>query len=221
MEEGILTRLKRLESQREENKENPKLESTQEKKIGWTVGSGVGILASVVTFIICLFYMSIGYNLLTTVAVFIVFSVFVSKMNWQPWIPWKAKVGKRIKAQKGFVIIRRIHDNKTFDWEKHRIIDETIVIDNIPRVINANDIIYRKGKPYADIYDSSTIAVNTWRNLADLKNEFGTKGWKLVLNRLKNEAITEKKKFGGMGTIIIVLLVIGGLAYFAFKAGWI
>lgn len=139
--------------------------------------------------------------------------------KFSPWIPWSAKVGKR-KAKKNYILVDRWHENMTRDYERHQIKDGTILVDGIPRIVTPGDITLYKGKtPMVTIADWSTVPVNPKANYDQIiANGYGTKGWKLIYQRMKTAAIEDKKKISGM-VIWIILGAIAVVGYFAFKGG--
>ena len=135
------------------------------------------------------------------------------------WLPWGAKVGKA-KARKNYIIVEKIGSNGSVTYEKAQIKDGTILVDDIPRIITPGDIVFYKGKrPMVIIPDWSTVPFSKVDHFnATQIAGYGTKGWKLLYQRMKTSMIDDKKKMSGMVIWIIIAAVIG-LGYMAFKGG--
>ena len=138
-----------------------------------------------------------------------------------PWIPWKAKVGKR-KAKKGYIIVQKVYENGNMDFERHLIQDGTIMVDGIPRLATTADVFHRGKKPWMILPMWSIKPFSRVDHFTETeKANYTTKGWRLILNRIKNEAITEKKKIGSVVIWIVLVAIAGlGLGYMAYKGGW-
>lgn len=135
------------------------------------------------------------------------------------WIPWNAKVGKR-KIKKNYVLVDRWYTNRSRSYERAEIKDNTIMIDGVPRLVTAGDIMLYKGKtPMVTIADWSTVPISPIDHFDKSQIAgYGTKGWKILYNRMKNSMIEEKKKVS-MGLILGIIVVIVIAGYFAFKGG--
>lgn len=139
--------------------------------------------------------------------------------NFRHWLPWNAKVGKG-KARQNYIIVEKIGSNGTVTYERSQIKDGTILVDDIPRIITPGDIVFYKGKrPMVIVPDWSTVPFSKVDhfNAAQVAG-YGTKGWKLLYQRMKTSMIDDKKKMSGMVIWIIIIAIIA-LGYFAFKGG--
>jgi hypothetical protein len=200
------------------------LQAHEEKKaidkIGYQTASVVGGIAGIAGFVVGLFLWTFFYALGAGAIVFLLVTVFAAKMKWQPWIPWNAKVGKR-KIRNGWVLVYKYNLNKGWTFMRSEIKDGTILVDGIPRIVTANNIGLYKGKK------PMVVCLGYSIQLLDLVDHYekttaaglGTKGWKLLISRIKTEALVEKK--GISGTVIwIIIIAIGALGYFAYRGGW-
>jgi len=135
------------------------------------------------------------------------------------WIPFGAKVGKA-KAKNNYIMVDRWHSNMTRTFERAQIKDGTIMVDDVPRIITPGDIMLYKGKtPTVTIADWSTTPISPVDHFTQSQVAgYGTKGWKLLYQRLKNSVIEDKKKMSGAVIWIIIAAVIAA-GYFAFKGG--
>ena len=203
-------KLKEMETPKKDKKEN----------IGWGGGLIGGIIAGVVIFFISIFLWTFWTAAGIALACVVLFTFIIAKLKWSPWIPFGAKVGRR-KARKGYVIVFKVGYNKGSVFERQEIIDGTIMVDGIPRPVYDNNIALYKGK-------KPMVIAFSWRiPLLDFSQDYeksfeaglGTKGWRVLLSRMKTEAVEEKKKMSGMLIFIIILAIAAG-AYFAIKGGW-
>lgn len=133
-------------------------------------------------------------------------------------LPFKARLTKK-QARNNWVTIEYINENKEVNHIKAPIVEGVILVDGVPHVPHPGSILSLKGKPYIVQPSWSTQPFIAKEEYDKAKGD-GTmsKGWKLILNRYKTEAIAIKKQWG-MGTIIIGVLILGGIAWYAFSGG--
>ena len=126
-------------------------------------------------------------------------------------LPWKAKVGKK-KIEKGWISVAVIHDNKNIEFQKTQIIDGTIKLKSLGgdvtyHSLDEKDIFFYKNKPF--IFQPKRL-INPYN---PLKNEHETYGQKYLMARMEGDKLTLKKSLGmGVG-VIIVIAIIGFIAY--------
>ena len=128
-------------------------------------------------------------------------------------IPSKGKLSKD-KVKKNWVTIVKINENKGVDFTRQQIEDETIMIDGVPRLATGESVLNYKGKPL--------MIVPSWRvepfsPTKDFKESLldgsNTKGYALLLARMKKGILEPVKKKLPIGIIIVVLAIIGIIAY--------
>ena len=130
-------------------------------------------------------------------------------------LPFRARINKR-KAKDNWITVVRINENKGVDFTKERIVDETIMVNDVPRLATGEDVLNYKGKPLMII---PSWSVKPFSPSADyhrsMKDGSNTAGYSLLLARMKMGAISNKKKLGlGMG--IGALILVGVIAYALF-----
>jgi len=134
-------------------------------------------------------------------------------------IPLKARVGKH-KAEKGWIIIQKINDNRQVTFEKKPIEEQTIVVDGIPRIVTPDETLIYKRKPFLILPSWSTKPFSPTDNYQDaILNGYASQGYKLLLNRIKSEIIKPKMKISGV-VIFGIIIAIVALGYMAIKGGW-
>jgi len=134
------------------------------------------------------------------------------------WIPWKGKVG-RMKAKKGWATYMIIQENGNIKFEKHPIEEQTVVVDGTPRIATPEEVLYYKNKPFIIQPSWSVKPFSPTENLKETVNkEYSSHGYKLLLNRMQNEAIKPKRSMSwAVGLLIVAAVIAAG--YFAFKGG--
>ena len=73
-----------------------------------------------------------------------------SNKNKNFWLPFWKKPGKN-KVRKGWITVQQIFDNRNQKIFTTRIEEQTILVDGIPRLVTADDIIYYGRKPWVII----------------------------------------------------------------------
>lgn len=141
------------------------------------------------------------------------------KTSWGG-IPWMARTSKK-QAQEGYVSIMLVGDNRSIKWFKVKIDEQTAIVDGIPRVITADDIIFYKKNPTVIIPSWNTHAWNPSKDYEKAKTEgTTTQGIKLIINRMEKDVLASKLGMSPM-TIIIGLVILGAVCYLAYKGGYI
>jgi hypothetical protein len=132
--------------------------------------------------------------------------------------PKKSKLTRKFKMsgfrKKGnWITIMKINENKSVDIKKEPIINQTVMIDGIPRLATGEHVL-SYGKENVMILPSWNVEpFSPSKNLQEsIINGSNAKGYSLLLSRMKEGHISAKKQVGwGIG--IGVLIIIGVLAY--------
>lgn len=133
-------------------------------------------------------------------------------------IPYAGRVNNP-QAKKGYVTVMRIGNNRQVSFTKMPIDEQTIMLDDTPRIATTDEIIYYKNKPMIILPDWTVKPFSPSDNYDDtIKQNYASQGYKLLLNRMKREVIAPKKSIP-MVYIIIGLLVLCAVGYFAWKGG--
>lgn len=130
-------------------------------------------------------------------------------------LPFRARINKK-KAQDNWITVMEINENRGVRFSKQRIVDETINVNDVPRLATGEDVLNYKGKPIMIIPSWSvkpfSPSEDYRRSMTDGSN---TRGYSLLLARMKMGAISNKKKLGlGMG--VGALILVGVIAYALF-----
>ena len=119
-------------------------------------------------------------------------------------LPWKARVGKAA-MKKNYSTVLYINDNKEVNFVKVPIESGTIMIKDSPYVATADYMLTFKGRPFIIIPSWNTEPFSIANNLESAeRNKTLNIGYKLLLNRMKMEVISTKKKMSW------TVLLIGG-----------
>jgi hypothetical protein len=136
-------------------------------------------------------------------------------------IPFKGKLGK-LRIKKGWVTVMKIGSNRNITFTRVPIDEQTAMVDGTPRIMTADEVLFYKNKPLVILPEWSVKPFSPTDNYEEvIKQQYASQGYKLLLNRMKTEAINAKKKFGGPMLWIIILLVVGVGGYLAWKGGYI
>lgn len=150
------------------------------------------------------------------------------------WKLRKAKVGKK-KQNKNWIGIMKINENGSIEPSKQQIVQQTVVIDDVPRLATPDYVLRwnagRKQFPLLIIPSWSveplspkSIFFSPTESIEEsIKKGTNIKGYQLLLARMKANATEVKKKVGGwvkwligigVGAIIVYVIyqaVTGGL----------
>jgi hypothetical protein len=135
-------------------------------------------------------------------------------------IPFKGKLSKQ-NIKKGFVTVQILHENGSVDFIKTKIDNGTISVEGCPRISTADYTIFYKGKPLIILPAWSLIPFSPVDNYEQtVKDKLTTAGRRLIIERMKLDAIKAKKGmgFGLIGWIVLGAAVIG-VGYFLIKGG--
>lgn len=131
-------------------------------------------------------------------------------------LPSKAKISKS-KVKKNWVTVCKINENKGVDFSREPIDNQTIVVDGIPRLATGEDVLNYKGKPMLILPSWSVKPFSPTDNFKKtMEDGSNTKGYALLLARMKAGAIDLKKKMN-MWLIVGLLAVAGIVLYMVLK----
>ena len=134
-------------------------------------------------------------------------------------IPFSAKLNKA-KIKKNFITVLLIHENGNLQFLKTPIINGTIDIEGVPRIATADYTVFYKGKPFMILPSWSLKPFSPADNYEDtVQKDLTTAGRRLILERMKLDAIKPKKMgFGMIGWIILGIAVVG-VGYYLIRGG--
>jgi len=124
--------------------------------------------------------------------------------------PFKIPFMKRTRGRdrkKNFVTVLKVNENGHGEWIKLPVQEQTVLLDEAPRLATPEYIVNVKRNPIMVIPSWSTTPINFKENhVNSLTDGSNIAGYQLLLNRMKLSGITTKK---GMNPI--VLWIIGGI----------
>ena len=119
-------------------------------------------------------------------------------------IPRKARVGKA-KVKRNWITVLQLYENRNAKFTRQRIQEQTTVIDGVPRIATADNIFLIEGRSRKPLIVQCMWSVkptspsdNEFLNIPENYNDtekkgLNAKGYKHLMNRMKLEAITNKK----------------------------
>lgn len=133
-------------------------------------------------------------------------------------IPFRARVGKK-NIKKNWVSIMYIQNNGGARFLKARIKEGVVIIDDIPHVVSNDYIILYKNRPIIIVPEWSIEPFNPKADFDQAnKDKRYSIGWRILANYLEAGGLKEKRKLGPIVWILFILLVVGAVAYYFFKA---
>ena len=134
-------------------------------------------------------------------------------------MPSKFKLPKS-KIKRNWITALIIHENRNIDAIRVPIEDGTIKIDGIPRISTTDYVMSWKGKPIIILPSWSLKPFSPEENYEKtVREQMTTTGRKLVISKMKRDIVESKKMGFGMIGWIILIAVVGGVAYYLFKGG--
>jgi hypothetical protein len=131
-------------------------------------------------------------------------------------LPFKARVSNS-QAKKGYVGVIRINENGVISPSKEPIVEQTIMVDGVPRLASPDYVLkWKVGTKTFPVVILPSWSVKPFSPSEDfersMKDGSNTKGYKLILNRMKLSLVEASKKgLGKLGWIFgaVVLIIIG------------
>jgi len=138
-------------------------------------------------------------------------------------LPIGARVGKN-KASKGYVGIWKINENGFITASKQPIQEQTTMVDGVPRLATPEYVLkFKKGFRTYPLIIQPSWSVEPFSPIKNYEqsmlNGSNTKGYKLLMNRMKTEIVSAKKQVGGIIKWIIGLGLVGIILYAIFTSG--
>jgi len=134
-------------------------------------------------------------------------------------IPFGKKIGK-IKARNNYVTLLKINENGQLNFKKVQIDEQTFMEEGIPRLAAAGYVTYWKKNPFVILPSWSVEPFSPLEHYQkSLISGTNSAGYRLLMNRMKNEQISAKKQMGGLLKWIIGFAVIAIIAYAILSGG--
>ena len=134
-------------------------------------------------------------------------------------IPFKGRLKIR-ELKKNYVTVLYLKNNHTGEFIKVPIDESSTMINGIPRIATTEEIIYIDGKTPLIIqpeWSAKPISISDSYEQA-VKEQLTSEGFSVLLNRMKKEAISSKKKMSGW-IIILIIAIIGIVAFILLGGG--
>lgn len=136
---------------------------------------------------------------------------------------FKFPFGKKVtKAQKkkGFVTVQTISENANVDFKKYKIENQTITHDLIPRLATAGHVLQYNNNPLIILPEWSVKPISPLDlYISSLNDGSNTKGYKILMDAMYRNKVTEKPKMGGWVKWVVGLLLAGIIIYAIMTGG--
>ena len=133
-------------------------------------------------------------------------------------IPFSKRVKGR-KARENYVTVMYVNENGSVDFKKKKIVEQTITINDIPRLATAEYVLRYKKNPMINQPSWSVEPFSPRENREKTEeDEMNTTGYRILLNIMKSEAIKGVKKIG-WGISIGAVVILGIVGYALFTGG--
>lgn len=135
-------------------------------------------------------------------------------------LPWSSRVGNNA-MKRGYVTVCYIDENKGVSFFKAPI-TEGVFKDkkDIPHVGTPDYILTYKNKPLVIQPSWSQYPFSPSQHFKEtIDNKTSSHGWRLLANNLETTQIKPKGGFGGFGGWIMLLLIVGAVAYYFLNGG--
>lgn len=134
-------------------------------------------------------------------------------------LPFRARVG-RGKSKKGYVGVLKLNENMVITPSKEKIEEQTIMIDGVPRLATG-EYVWRLGKQSIIIQPSWSVEPIAPKSLfqKSIDDNTNTKGFKILLAKMKNVTLDSKKQVSGWLKWILGLGLAGVIIYAFITSG--
>lgn len=133
-------------------------------------------------------------------------------------LPFSSRLRKGA-LKKGYVTVVYINDNKAVDFIKVPVSEGTTMIRDMPYLAMADHMLTYKGKPMIIVPAWNIEPFSPKQNMDEAEKEKTLNiGYRLILNKLKSEVISAKKKISWLligGAIVVII----GLFFLLSKSG--
>lgn len=133
-------------------------------------------------------------------------------------IPFTKRVRKP-QNKKGYITKLIIKNNGSIEFNKEQIKKQSILEDGIPRLATPDYVLNYKGNPFLIVPEWSTVPFSPEEHFKkSLDDGSNTKGYAILMERMKLESIKPTKEMGGLVKWILGLGLLGIIGY-AFISG--
>jgi len=133
-------------------------------------------------------------------------------------IPFGKKIGTGQK-KKNYVTLIKINENGQMKFDKVQIKGQSFMEEKIPRLATSQYVMYYKKNPFIILPSWSVEPFSPTKNLEEsLTNGSNTKGYAILLEKMKQEQLGSKKEISGIVKVVIGLIFAAIIGY-AFISG--
>jgi len=137
--------------------------------------------------------------------------------------PFKIPFTKRVRpkqAAQNYVTVIKVNENGFIDFKKEKIVEQTIIVDGIPRLAMPEYVLHYKSNPVV-IQPSWSVKPYSPSEAAQASLDDGSniKGYKILMARMKSDTIGNKTQMGNMGKWIIGLALAAIVGYALLTGG--
>jgi len=129
-------------------------------------------------------------------------------------IPFFKRINAK-QASQNYVTVIKINENGFLDFKKEKIVEQTIIVDGIPRLATPNYVLHYKKNPCI-IQPSWSVRPFSPEDAVkeSLNDGSNTNGYKILMARMKSDSLGSKPQVSGMvkWVIGIIFAVIVGYA---------
>ena len=136
-------------------------------------------------------------------------------------LPFAARTGMgKVKKSKGYVVFMNIGTNKAVTYIKAPVTDNVALVNNIPHVVEPEDILLWKNKIPMVIQPQWSERPFSPKDHFKQTQEAGqnTAGWEYIMNFILKTQIQAKKTIP-TGLIIVGVIAVIGLGFYLIKSG--
>ncbi len=132
---------------------------------------------------------------------------------------------KRVRggaSRNNYITVIKVNENGHAEFIKEQIKEQTVMIDNVPRLASAEYIVHVKKNPIMVIPSWSVQPISWKANFkSSLLDGSNTAGYQLLANRMElNQAdVTKKGKMKGWVGWVFGIVILGIIGYAFFSGG--
>lgn len=133
-------------------------------------------------------------------------------------IPFWKRVGTAKKKQ-NYVTVIKLNENGQLSFDVQQIRNQTIMVEKIPRLATAQHIMHYKKNPVMILPSWSVEPFSPTKSLSEsLKDGSNVKGYAILLEKMQQEQLGNKRQINGLFKIIIGIAFAAIIGY-AFISG--
>jgi len=134
-------------------------------------------------------------------------------------IPFAKRVNPKQAAQ-NYVTVIKINENGFLDFKKDRIIEQTIMVDGVPRLATPEYVLHYKKNPCI-IQPSWSVKPYSPEDAVKKSMDDGSnvKGYKILMARMKSDTLGAKPQVGGLVKWVVGIILAAIVGYALLTGG--